>query len=181
MGHGCRVCKPGFYRRKSPWYDKNECVGCHDSACANCSGGQGNCSGCKEGFAMKDNVCIECKGNSKIVDGQCVVSCKDGSDNCSICHKEPSEGCLICENGFGLKGQTCSKCRIENCAKCNDDTNTCNYCKKGFILENNACKACPKEGCKQCGAGCVNCNGKECLKCKGTKKTKRIKLRWRRR
>ena len=54
------------------------------------------------------------------------------SPNCAACLAAGT--CAACENGYGLKGGRCHRCKEANCAGCNGGPNTCQLCDFGFGL-----------------------------------------------
>ena len=115
--------------------------------------------------------------------GQCQEACS--TPNCNVClpDGEPA-ACQECEDGYGLVGDKCEKCKVEGCASCDDDAAVCATCVGNATAVNGtACVACPAgceacddpSRCTYCGEGdltwdatqakCVPCNADGCELC----------------
>jgi proprotein convertase subtilisin/kexin type 5 len=132
---------------------------------------------------------MRCPQSFYTLNGEC-VSC--GIDKCAICNKNDQgtvctsciRGNLLWENkcitppcpeGYGLIGQTCQKCQVQNCKTCKSLT-TCTECiADNFLFGDKTCNStCPishfknvlNNKCERCGSLCEQCSdSKICLKC----------------
>jgi len=129
-GHKCDVCNP-FY---SLTPDKSACVSCVQPNLN---------SGCRECVVDSNKVvskCLNCIGNMRLDNGQCVF------DNCldyigtSASLKLETAQCDICADGFGLDSQshTCHQCDPEGV----DNWDLCTDCSFDITGVNNDCTAC---------------------------------------
>lgn len=126
-----------------------KCVPCASEGCSICSTGPDACESCNTGY-------------TNTTDGKACVKCTD--PHCTTCAPGKPDVCEICamfnqtsdKLQWGVDKATgkCVDCRIEHCASCQDDADTCDWCDDGFWndLKNKKCVPCGEvlEHCTSC-------------------------------
>lgn len=138
---------------------------------------EANCSKCKNGFILSDQVCVAICEQAKYAENG---KCEDCMRNCEQCKSK--EKCEKCKNGyfFGGKGycqkicskdmyysyssDTCEFCPF-GCLEC-ESISQCNKCLPNFIFHELSClKSCPirftenfnEKTCDKCKENCTQC------------------------
>lgn len=87
-------------------------------------------------FCDRPDYCSECyAGYVSDKNGKC-VKCEN---TCLECNKDNLNSCTKCFNGYGLIGEECKKCKINECLNCDGNIDVCQKCKLGYILYNGIC------------------------------------------
>lgn len=111
----------------------------------------------------KDPYCSECENSYlDIKNSKCTTDIQQ-IKNCRVYSFSEKLICKTCKLGFGIKGDNCRKCKINNCAFCNENINECQGCYSGLKGDKFNCEtgfACKNEDCKVCGID------DQCLICK---------------
>ncbi|KAK7080023.1 Extracellular matrix protein fras1 [Halocaridina rubra] len=146
-------CLTKCYRRRYLAPD-NTCQACHKS-----------CEACTHDHTISETVCLQCKNNKRIPEGDhCVHNCHQGfyfndiMKRCQPCHPscESCEGphlnnCTACSEGYNLKSM--GFCEADECPS-------------GYYFgTNNSCMKC-KGDCNMCsddGTKCITCPGNKQL------------------
>ncbi len=121
--------------------------------CASCN--QNQCSKCY--YSVYDPILKKC------------VIPKWEIPNCSEYKSMKNPRCSICELGYGLNDQgLCKICKIEECANCDFDVESCKFCLNGFVSNGKNCDEnddlqCLTDNCEICGKA-----RDVCLRCKKT-------------
>ncbi|MCP3681762.1 MAG: hypothetical protein GY861_03640 [bacterium] len=168
-------CPKGFYR----W--RNVCHSCikHPSVYKNCEdchvyNHRIICTYCKDGWFLKNKVCIQGECGSGYVKVTMERKCKPCLQNgCSRCDPNNTLNCFECGSGLMLYGGICvNYCPVgtfsidqKNCTACSKDclkceASRCTSCKAGLVIKGGACV-------KECGDGSYLKNGK-CEDCPGS-------------
>lgn len=110
-----------------------------------------NCVAC-----TATNECTRCKqGYTLDTSKKCI---KIEIDFCvSVLNQE----CTRCSLGYFLSGETCDRCAVAGCQRCNDKEAACQACYPGFFYRENNCDTeCSTSNCANCTLalnGCQSC------------------------
>ena len=139
---------------------RKECAKCNEN-CLKCFGSLDYilCSNCEEGYFLKDGKCIQ----------KCLLG---ENEKCKECDENSPNLCGSCNDGYFISSDnksTCKKCNIDNCIKCNGDSNfnECILCNENYTLFEGKClQNCEKGNgnkCKECNTNPEKVD--QCLKC----------------
>lgn len=86
--------------------------------------------------------------------------------NCVEYSETDASVCRRCEFGFGLNAlNQCEKCKVNDCARCDDNADLCQSCYKGNLPSENACPESPKARCADPLCDICDLSGSLCFSC----------------